>query len=80
MPSADHGTVHVIGAGLAGLAAAVRLASAGRRIIVHEATLQAGGRCRTYYDSASDMLIDNGTHIVLSGNQSLLAYLQTIGA
>ena len=30
------GTIHVIGAGLAGLAAAVRLAERGRRIVVHE--------------------------------------------
>jgi len=36
-------TVHIIGAGLAGLSAAVRLLSAGRQVIVHEATAFAGG-------------------------------------
>ena len=46
-------TVHIIGAGLAGLAAAVRLARRGERVIVHEATGQAGGRCRSYHDRTS---------------------------
>ena len=36
------GQVHVIGAGLAGLSAAVRLAQAGTAVTVHEATRQAG--------------------------------------
>ena len=37
-------TIHVIGAGLSGLAAAVRLAERGENVIVHEAARQAGGR------------------------------------
>ena len=36
------GTVHVVGAGLAGLSAAVSLVEAGRRVIVHEAAKSAG--------------------------------------
>ena len=73
-------TVHIIGAGLAGLAAAVRLAGDGVRVIVHEATGQPGGRCRSYYDRATDLTIDNGNHLLLSGNESALSYLRTIGA
>ncbi len=73
-------TVHIIGAGLAGLSAAVRLAGAGRRIVVHEATAFAGGRCRSYYDAAVGMTIDNGNHLLLSGNRAALDYLRRIGA
>ncbi len=73
-------TVHVVGAGLAGLAAAVRLAARGTRVIVHEAAGQAGGRCRSYHDPVLDMVIDNGNHLLLSGNRAALRYLEAIGA
>jgi hydroxysqualene dehydroxylase len=73
-------TVHVIGAGLAGLAAAVRLAARGVRVIVHEAAGAAGGRCRSYHDPLLDMVIDNGNHLLLSGNHAALSYLETIGS
>lgn len=71
--------VHVIGAGLAGLSAAVRLTQAGIAVTVHEATRQAGGRCRSYDDAATGMHIDNGTHLLLSGNHSAVDYLKAIG-
>jgi squalene-associated FAD-dependent desaturase len=74
------GIVHVIGAGLAGLSAAVRLADEGRRVVVHEAASAAGGRCRSYHDPALDLVIDNGNHRLLSGNWAALDYLAHIGA
>jgi hydroxysqualene dehydroxylase len=74
------GTVHVIGAGLAGLSAAARLAQNGRRVIIHEAGTQAGGRCRSYVDTVLNMPIDNGNHVILSGNRAALSYLSLIGA
>lgn len=80
MHSSEAGTVHIVGAGLAGLAAAVRLTEAGRAVVVHEATAHPGGRCRSYYDHVTDMVIDNGTHILLSGNREALGYLEAIGA
>jgi len=80
MRSSDQGTVHIIGAGLAGLAAAVRLTASGRAVVVHEATAQAGGRCRSYFDHSTGMVIDNGTHLLLSGNQSAQEYVRAIGA
>jgi hydroxysqualene dehydroxylase len=73
-------TIHVIGAGLAGLAAAVRLAGRGVSVIVHEAAGVAGGRCRSYHDPLLDMVIDNGNHLLLSGNHAALSYLETIGS
>jgi squalene-associated FAD-dependent desaturase len=80
MPRAPRGTVHVVGAGLSGLAAAVQLASSGTKVVVHEAAGQAGGRCRSYHDPALDMVIDNGNHLLLSANHAALSYLSTIGA
>lgn len=71
--------VHVVGAGLAGLSAAVELAHAGRRVVLHEASPQAGGRCRSYLDPALGLVIDNGNHLILSGNEAALGYVRRIG-
>ena len=73
-------TVHIIGAGLAGLSAAVRLAIPNFRVVVHEATAFAGGRCRSYHDASVGMSIDNGNHLLLSGNHAALAFLRAIGS
>jgi squalene-associated FAD-dependent desaturase len=73
-------TVHIIGAGLAGLSAALKLSARGQRLIVHEATAFAGGRCRSYHDASVGMTIDNGNHLLLSGNRAALDYLRSIGA
>ncbi len=70
--------VHIIGAGLAGLSAAVELADSAE-LLLHEAAPQAGGRCRSYFDSTLNMTIDNGNHLLLSGNDSALAYARKIG-
>ena len=72
-------TVHIIGAGISGLSAAVRLANANFKVHVHEATQQAGGRCRSYFDAATNLTIDNGNHLLLSGNRHAVAYARSIG-
>jgi len=72
--------VHVVGAGLAGLSAAVRLTERGFRVVLHEANPFAGGRCRSFHDPRLGRDIDNGNHLLLSGNRSARAYLDTIGA
>ena len=71
---------HVIGAGLAGLATAVSLARRGRAVTLYEASGQAGGRCRSYADAKLACTIDNGNHLLLSGNQAAMRYLADIGA
>jgi squalene-associated FAD-dependent desaturase len=73
-------TVHVVGAGLAGLAAAVRLAAEGCAVCLHEAARYAGGRCRSYFDAELGCRIDNGNHLLLAGNRAALDYLKRIGA
>ena len=70
----------VVGAGLAGLSAAVALRRAGVEVSIFEAAAQAGGRCRSYHDPQLGMVIDNGNHLVLSGNQAVARFRKIIGA
>jgi len=72
--------VHIIGAGLAGLSAAMVLAEAGHAVSLHEAGPAAGGRCRSYFDRALGCHVDNGNHLLLSGNRATMAYLERTGA
>ena len=71
--------LHVVGAGLAGLAAAVAATRAGTPVVLHEAAGHAGGRCRSFRDETLGRLIDNGTHLVLGANRTTLAYARTVG-
>jgi hydroxysqualene dehydroxylase len=73
-------TVHVIGAGLAGLSCALLLAESGAAVRLYEATGHAGGRCRSYYDQQLERWIDNGNHLVFSGNHAVAEHLRAIGA
>ncbi len=72
--------IHIVGAGLAGLAAALRLADGSRAIIIHESAPQAGGRCRSYFDATLGMEIDNGNHLLLSGNYAARQFLRRVGS
>jgi squalene-associated FAD-dependent desaturase len=73
-------TIHIVGAGVAGLSCAVRLSGEGKRVVLYESARMAGGRCRSYYDSALDLTIDNGNHLLLSGNRAARDYAARIGA
>ncbi|MEO0823224.1 MAG: hydroxysqualene dehydroxylase HpnE, partial [Pseudomonadota bacterium] len=72
--------VHVVGAGLAGLSAALCLAERGVAVSLHEAAGHAGGRCRSFHDTTLDRVIDNGNHLVLTGNDAVARYLTRAGA
>jgi squalene-associated FAD-dependent desaturase len=72
--------LHIVGAGLAGLSAAVALDDGPYAIVIHESARHAGGRCRSFFDEPLGMTIDNGNHLLLSGNHAALSYLDAIGA
>ena len=72
--------VHVVGAGLAGLAAALSLTEAGVAVTLHDSSPHAGGRCRSYFDRALGCRVDNGNHLLLSGNRATFEFLDQIGA
>lgn len=68
-------TVHVVGAGVAGLAGALALARSGQAVVLHEASPGAGGRARALADGT-----DNGTHALVGANTAALAFLRAVGA
>jgi len=75
---AEQDPVIIIGAGLAGLSAGVRLAEAGRRVVVFEATKAGGGRARSFPDGATGRELDNGQHLMMGCYHETLAFLRTI--
>jgi squalene-associated FAD-dependent desaturase len=73
------GRVHIVGGGLAGLAAALELTGQGRAVTIYEAGPVCGGRCRSYFDKELGVRLDNGNHLLLSGNDSAMRYLGMLG-
>ncbi|WP_374448511.1 hydroxysqualene dehydroxylase HpnE [Stella sp.] len=73
-------TLHVVGAGLAGLAAAVDAVGRGRAVRLYEAAGQAGGRCRSFFDPTLGCTVDNGNHLMLSGNHAVRRFARRIGS
>ena len=71
---------HIIGAGLAGLSAAAHLVERGEDVVVYESAGQAGGRCRSFFDKHLERIIDNGNHLIMSGNKSALDFLALVGS
>jgi len=74
------GRVHIIGAGLSGLSAAIACLDHALPVTLYEGAGQAGGRCRSFFDRTLNRQIDNGNHFILSANRAARAYLKRIGA
>jgi len=70
----------VVGAGFAGLSAAVRLTQHGARVLVLEARARLGGRATAFADRDTGELVDNGQHVLLGCYTETLAFLGAIGA
>ena len=70
--------VAIIGAGWAGLSAAVRAVQAGHRVVICEMSRQLGGRARALDDG--DDALDNGQHILIGAYTRTLALMHDVGA
>jgi phytoene dehydrogenase-like protein len=73
-------TIHIVGAGLAGLSCALAAADAGHEVVVHEGARQAGGRSRSWPEPTLGRVVDNGTHMVVGANQAVFDFLKRIGS
>ncbi|MBL0419805.1 FAD-dependent oxidoreductase [Ramlibacter sp. AW1] len=74
--------VAVIGAGWAGIAAAVQACSAGHAVTLFEAARQLGGRARSLSLRLTDgqsTEVDNGQHILIGGYTETLSLMQRLG-
>lgn len=74
--------VAIVGAGWAGLAAAVAGAQAGHRVTVFEAARALGGRARTLRVEMPDgrgLALDNGQHILIGAYTETLALMEAVG-
>ena len=70
--------VAVVGAGWAGLAAAVHARLAGHEVTVFEMSGQLGGRARTVHLPEGPR-VDNGQHILIGAYTHTLGLMQTLG-
>lgn len=69
--------VIIIGAGWAGLAAAIKLTQAGKNVLVLESAKQTGGRARGIKFNSHN--VDNGQHILIGAYYECLNLFKTIG-
>ena len=72
--------VVIVGAGFAGLSAAVSLAQSGRKVIVLDARPQLGGRATAFTDRETGELVDNGQHVLFGCYRATFEFLNRIGA
>lgn len=71
--------VLVLGGGLAGIAAALRLAEAGCRVTLLERRKLLGGRASSHVDPQSGQLLDNCQHVLLGCCTNLLDLYNRLG-
>ena len=69
----------VIGGGLAGLAAAARLARGGRRVLLLESRPRLGGRATSFDDAGSGESIDNCQHVGMGCCTALQQFCEEAG-
>lgn len=78
-PSSTDADVIIVGAGIAGLSCATRLADAGLRVRVLEKSDVPGGRARSWADPATGIEVDIGPHVLLNKYPNMRALLERLG-
>jgi squalene synthase HpnD len=71
--------VIVLGAGYAGLAAAIELILRGHDVTLIEARALLGGRAHSFVDAKSGLVLDNGQHILMGCYHETLGLLRLLG-
>ncbi len=69
----------IVGGGLAGLAAAVRLTEAGRSVVVLESKRKLGGRATSFVDPRTGEMLDNCQHVLMGSCTNLLDLYGRLG-
>lgn len=72
-------TVLIVGAGIAGIAAALRLAEEGVRVTLLETRRKLGGRATSFQDVRSGETLDNCQHVALACCVNYLDFLARLG-
>lgn len=72
--------IAIIGGGLTGLTAAIRLAETGNEVMLFEAAPACGGRTRSFYEHSMQQLCDNGPHLLVGAYSATRALLQDCAA
>jgi len=78
-PRAPGPHITVVGAGWAGLAAAVAACQAGAQVQLYEANRLPGGRARSLPLPESKTVLDNGQHILIGAYKDTLALMCQVG-
>jgi squalene-associated FAD-dependent desaturase len=68
----------IVGAGWAGLAAAVAATQAGWQVQLFEAANSAGGRARSLQQNFAGKPLDNGQHVLIGAYRDTLALMRTV--
>jgi len=69
----------VVGAGWAGIAAATKLADAGRKVLLVERSREAGGRAGSFWSPEHGEWLDHGTHLFIGAYRTVLGLIAKWG-
>lgn len=72
--------IAIIGGGLCGLTAAIRLSEQGHQVHLYEAAPTLGGRTRSFFDTTVDQWVDNGPHLLIGAYRATRKLLESVGA